>query len=396
MKVENGDKCILRLLGLAILPLRNDISGLANTVDHLATRVSFLESAEKSGNMGAANPANWGAPHDLNIESYNLHIPIDPTHWADCAAPEDNAEMAGYDDKYKRKCNKPNNWFFHLFTLENGLVSGSPLSPGQLSEVVILQDMWYDFCHDFHSNTSIPLPETLSHAFWQYCQNLCAAQATTICIAQNNLVYSNGREPTPIPVLPSARPTPAPMAPPSCIPISDHTWDRARPSVAQKDCPTFATLGDDVHDPIMVSLDGDTPTPTTVPWMVIGRKNGHSYAGVAVKAAPPRPSLPPPTIYQAQAGSIMAKQLHAITKNQVVNVFNLCFSPCITTSRHSKDGIIVAYLDQASRPVTEAKQPPALKPIWKMEYTLIRDPQASLIAGLSGCRGNAADLVHTI
>jgi len=85
-----------------------------------------------------------------------------------------------------------------------------------------------------------------------------------------------------------------------------------------------------------------------------------------------------------------------MTKNQVVNAFNLRFSPRITTSRHSKDGVIAAYLDWASRPIIETKPLPAPKPIQKMEYTLIRDLRAGSIAGLSGRCGNMADLVCTI
>jgi len=122
-----------------------------------------------------------------------------------------------------------------------------------------------------------------------------------------------------------------------------------------------------------------------------------SGAGVAAKqAAPPQPTPTPLSLRQAQAGSISIEQLQAMTKNQVVNAFNLRFSPCIAAHRHSKDGVIAAYLDRASRPIAEAKPPPPPKPIRKTEYTLIRDLRAASVAGLSGRRGDAADLVRTI
>ena len=307
----------------------------------------------------------------------------------------------GGTDAYEAKCNEgPHNWFFHTYTMENNLILGSTLNEVQRLAVFDLRDLWWDFCHESYSSEILPPPDSIAHAFWQYRQNIAAARSTTLCVAQNNLTYGNSREPAPIPVPPSARPTPASTLPPSRVPISDHARDRARPSVAQKALPPVTSLGDMARDPIVLSSpDSSPPLPATPPWTVVGGRSGHSYAKVAAKSTTPTapPSSSPPTIRQAHAGSITAKQLNAMTKNQVVNAFNLRFSPRITASRHSKDGVIAAYLDRASRPVIEAAKPtPAPKPIQKTEYTLIRDPRARSIAGLSGRRGDAADLVRTI
>jgi len=391
-KAESDEEhlmCIIgSTVGMALKPLRDDVSRLAGDVRHLTSRIDFIESADDpTGDVGAADQANWGAPHDINLNSsYNEFLPVDPSIWADRKVAPDNAEMVGYNEEYKRKCNEPHDWFFHLFTLENGLVSGSSLTTSQLSEVAILQDLWYDFCHDSHSTTSIPPLEPLRYAFWQYRQNLCAARKMTLRVAQNNLIYGNGGEPQPH-VLSCTEPTPAPPPPtlPSHTPVSDHTWGQARPSVAQKEH-LPVSLGDQAHDPILVSSDEGAPTPTpAAPWTIVGGRNGCSYAGVAAKRPTPPTAPTPPSIRQAQAVSITAEQLHAMTKFQVVNTFNLRFSPHITTSRHSKEGVIAAYLNQASRLITETKPLPALKPVRKMEYTLIRDPRAGSIARLSGC-----------
>ena len=406
-KAESDDERLMHLIGtsmgMALKPLRDDVSRLTLDVGHLTRCVDFIESADDSppGDVGAADPANWGGDGiDTNLLSYDAHIPADPSYWADRTANEDDAVMTGlYDDiggveAYEAKCNEgPHDWFFHIYTMENNLVSGSALTESQRLHVFDLRDLWWDFCHESHLSEILPPPDSIAHAFWQYRQNILAARSMTSRVALNNLTYGNGREPAPVPVPPSARPTPAPTLPPSRVPVSDHARDRARPSVAQKALPPVTSLGDVARDPITLSSSDDSsPPPATAPWTVVGGKSGRSYAKVAAKPTVAS-STSPPTIRQAQAGSITAEQLNAMTKTQVVNAFNLRFSPRITASRHSKDGVIAAYLNRASRPVTATTPPPAPKPIRKTEYTLIRDPRAGSVAGLSGRCGDAADLV---
>jgi len=300
-KAESDEERLMRIIGttvgIALKPLRDDVSHLAGDVGHLTTHVDFIESADNPiGDVGAANSANWGAPPNINLDSYDAHLPINPSIWAECVVTPDNAEMVEYNEEYERKCNELHDWFFYLFTLENGLVSGSPLTPSQLSEIAILQDLWYDFCHESHSAASILPSETICHAFWQYCQSLYAARQMTLQVAQNNLIYGHSGEPEPhTPTHNKPTPTPpTPMAP-SCAPVSDHAWGWARPSIAQKNhLPVL--LGDQAHDPILVSSDEGTPTPTPTPpapWTVVGGKNGHSYASVMAKrSTPPLPHPP--------------------------------------------------------------------------------------------------------
>ena len=404
VKVESNEERLMRIIGAALKPLQDDVSHLAGDVRHLTKRVEFIESVDDPiGDVGAADPTNWGAPHDLDLsdQHYDTHIPVDPSTWADRTMnQDDNGDLDANMEEYERKSNEPGEWFQHLFTSENGLVSGSPLTPGQLSEAAILQDLWYEFCHASHSNMSVPPPTPIFEAYCAYRKSLWDARATTFRVAQNNLIYGNGGEPAPIPVLPSARPIPVPTtAVPSRAPVSDHTRGRARPSIAQKEQLPVVSLGDAAHDPITVTSDKNTPPPTaSAPWTVVGGKNGRSYAGIAAKSTPPCPTPPPqtPSLRQAQGGTITLEQLQAMTKNQVINAFNLRFTPHIATHHHSKKGVIAAYMDRASRPVTEAKSPTPPKPIQKTEYTLIRDPCAGSIAGLSGRCSDAADLVRTI
>ena len=220
---ENDEARILRLLGSVIGPLRKDISGLANDVNHLTARVGFLESTDEvAGDVGAADPANWGTPPppDINLDSYDAHIPCDPSAWAEREIPDDADAVMGYDDEYERKCNEPNDWFFQLFTSENGLVSGSPLSAGQLSEVAILQDMWYDFCHDSHSNTHIPPPlpprlyatpsGNIARTFAPHARQLSASPRITPSTATE-------ANPHPSPSSPRPDPHPHPPLPPSLL-----------------------------------------------------------------------------------------------------------------------------------------------------------------------------------
>ena len=237
----------------------------------------------------------------------DAHLPIDPSLWAKCTVNKDDAIMAGlYDDEggidaYESKCNEgPHDWFFYIYTMENNLISGSTLTEAQRLEVIDLRDLWWDFCHESHSSEILPPPDSIAHAFWQYCQNITATHATMSRVAQNNLIYGNGREPAPVPVLPSARPTPAPTLPPSCVPVSDHAWDRARPSVAQKALLPIISLGDVAHDPIMLSSSDNSspPPPATAPWTVVGGRSGRSYAKVAAKSTAPTalPNSSSPTI----------------------------------------------------------------------------------------------------
>jgi len=151
--------------------------------------------------------------------------------------------------------------------------------------------------------------------------------------------------------------------------------------------------------PVGSALDLDTlPPGDGVGWSVMGGKRGHSFASIAA-AATARPAAPPalptlpPSLLAATSGFLTKPQLDSLTREQVINVYNVRFSPKLSL-RVPKDRAIAAFLDRASRP---APSPPtAPRPITKMEFTLVYDTRAGDLSAPSGRRGDAALYVRAI
>ena len=369
-QAESDEEHLMRLIGstisMALKPLQDDISCLAGDVSHLTKRVKFIKTADDGINLRNYPPDGHELSGDIPLTlDYDTGYVMDHTH----KNIDDDAKIERLEkDIGGDHANKPHPYFYHLCTMEKGLRSGDSLSPEQETEVAILQDLWYKFCEaSFSPHTGLPPLSHLDKPFWEYWNQLHAAQAITAKVAAKNLIHGAGKYPDPTPPPPAA-------------------WG----------APHIASLGDIIDDPIVISsADNVTPPPSQSPWTVVGGKAGRSYAKVTAKPTT-KPLPPTPSLCQAQSSSITLEQLQVMTKMQVVNAFNLRFTPRITAGRHSKDGVIAAYLDQASRPVTATSPTPSPKPIRKTEYTLIRDPRVASVAGLSGCHGDTADLVRTI
>ena len=378
MNAESNEEHLLCLIGVAIKPLRDDISHVAGNVSHLSKCVEFIETADDGINLHNY-PPDAGRDFSINISfDYNAGFALDPNNvdhadenahlkWENTS--DINAKMQCLEeDTGGDQTNEPNPYFYHLYTLENNLTSRASLSPVQDSAITILQDLWFEFCDTSHSPSKVPIPSHLHKPFWDYHQQLIAACCIIVDMAAKNLIHG------------AKHPLPPTLA---------NAWGH----------PPITTLGGSVNEPIILSLSDDTtppPPPSTSPWNIVGGKNGQTFAKVAAASTPTCPTPTPPLICQAQTGTITLEQLTVMSKAQVVNAFNLRFSPRILPNCHSKEGVIAAYFDWASRPISKAKAPTPSKPICKTEYTLIRDPCAGSIAGLSGCCGDTADLVRMI
>ena len=126
------------------------------------------------------------------------------------------------------------------------------------------------------------------------------------------------------------------------------------------------------------ALDLDTPPPGDgVGWSVMGGKRGRSFASIAAAAACTTPSssppVLPPTASAAASGFLTKPQLESLTRDQVINAFNVRFSPKLGL-RVPKDRAIAAFLDRATRPAPGPAPTP--RPITKTEFTLVYDTRA--------------------
>jgi len=148
--------------------------------------------------------------------------------------------------------------------------------------------------------------------------------------------------------------------------------------------------------PARSALDLDTPPlGDGVGWSVMGGKRGCSFASIAAArpSAPSAPSTLPPSLSAATSGFLTKPQLDSLTREQVINAFNVRFSPKLSL-RIPKDRAVAAFLDRASRPAPSPT--PAPCPITKTEFTLVYDTRTGDLSTLLGCRSDAASYICAI